>query len=205
MSSVGLTIVGLVGGVVSTVVDQVLDARVSFPARSVTWAAGRVILTSPSRVRVRVSVYVILSIVEIPDTVALTSENEAGISDPVIASLNTRLRANPVRDVGDMIGLIDDITAVGCIVSITYAWVADPVNPALLAVTSRIPDVDITPPVHVTGATAGSIPQLNPLFPAPENATFVMISPLELTTSIVVSVMIVFLRIVGAVILTTGG
>jgi hypothetical protein len=95
--------------------------RVSFPARSVTWAAGRAMLTSPSRVRVRVSVYVILSIVEIPDTVALTSENEAGINDPVIASLNTRLRANPVRDVGDMIGLIDDITAVGCMVSITYA------------------------------------------------------------------------------------
>jgi hypothetical protein len=72
-------------------------------------------------------------------------------------------------------------------------------------VTSRIPDVDMTPPVHMIGAAAGSNPQLKPLFPAPENEIFVMISPLELTTSIVVSVMIVFLRIVGAVILTTGG
>ena len=63
----------------------------------------------------------ILSIVAISDTVALMSENEAGTSDPVIASLNTRLRVNQVKDVGDMIGLIDDITAVGCIVSITYA------------------------------------------------------------------------------------
>ena len=78
-------------------------------------------------------------------------------------------------------------------------------NPALLAVTSRIPDVDITPHVQIIGATRGSIPQLNPLLPAPENDILVMISPLELTTSIVVLVMIVFLRIVGAVILTTGG
>ena len=78
-------------------------------------------------------------------------------------------------------------------------------NPALLAVTSRIPDVDITPHVQVTGATAGSVPQLNPLLPAPENDTLVMISPLELTTCIVVFVMMVFLRVVGAVILTTGG
>lgn len=140
-----------------------------------------------------------------PDTVALTSEKEVGKIEPVITSLNTRLRVNPVSEVGDMIGLIGDITTVGRMVSITYDCVADHVNPPLLAVTWSIPDVAITHPVQVIGVVLGSTPQLNPLFPAPENDTLVMISPLELTTCIVVSVMVVFFRIVGAIILTTGG
>jgi hypothetical protein len=75
---------------------------------------------NPSRVGVSVNVYVILSVVDIPDSVELTREKDAGTSDPVIASLNTTLRANPVKEVGDIIVLIDDITAVGWIVSITY-------------------------------------------------------------------------------------
>jgi hypothetical protein len=98
-----------------------------------------------------------------------------------------------------------DITAVGRSVSMTYACVLVPVNPPLLAVTSRVPEVDIDPPVHVTGANAGSIPQLNPLFPAPENVIAVIISPLELTIWILVLVIGALLRVVGAIILTTGG
>ena len=98
-----------------------------------------------------------------------------------------------------------DITAVGRSVSMIYACVLVPVNPPLLALTSSIPEVDIEPLVQVTGASAGRIPQSNPLFPAPEKVTAVIVSPLELTTWIVVLVMGLFLRVVGAVIFTTGG
>jgi hypothetical protein len=80
-----------------------------------------------------------------------------------------------------------------------------PVNPPLLADTSRFPEVDIEPFVQVTGAIAGSTPQSNPLFPAPEKVILVIVSPLELTIWIVVLVMGLFLSIVGAMIFTTGG
>lgn len=166
--------------------------------------SGRVTLTSQSERAVRVKIVFVLSITLIPDIVAFTGTNFPE-SEPERASLVVMRSENTVCEVGSVTDPEREITAVGRSVSITYACVLVPVNPPLLAVTSRFPEVDIDPPVQVTGASAGSVPQLNPLFPAPEKVIAVIISPLELTTWILVLVIGLFLRVVGAMILTTGG
>jgi hypothetical protein len=195
---------GMRGRVVSTVRLHVLEAKFWFPARSVITESGRVMLTSPSEIAVRVKMVFVLSITLIPDMVAFTGTSFPE-SQPESASLVVMRSENTVWEVWFDTEPESDITAVGRSVSMIYACVLVPVKPPLLAVTSRVPEVDIDPLVHVTGANAGSVPQLNPLFPAPENAIAVIVSPLELTTWIVVSVIGLFVRVVGAMIFTTGG
>ena len=93
---------------------------------------------------------------------------------------------------------------IGYSVSIIYDCEFVPVKRPLLANTSNIPELLIVHHVHVIGAAAGKVPHVNPA-QTPEKIIFVIISPLALVISMVVSIIPVLLNIVGAEILTTGG
>ena len=125
--------------------------------------------------------------------------------DPENASLSVTRREKLVDCVGLVVDPESEIVAVGRSVSMTYARLDDPVKVRFLANTWRSPVVEILPPEHVNGTLRGRIPQSNHEFPAPEKVTDWIRSPVAPVTCILVFVIGALLRIVGAMIFTTGG